>query len=104
MNSKQQNLNKETSNYIQNIEEKNTVNKTGYVLRKKKKRYGFSNSEGINCHMCGEIKPINKVITCCIPNCRESFCTKCLKKHYVNFYIFIYFFLFFRQWVLWLCY
>ena len=89
LNSKNQNLNKKILNDIEKIEEKNTVNKSGYVLRKKKKRNAFSNSEGINCHMCGEIKPISKVITCCISNCRESFCTKCLRKHYVIFYIFL---------------
>ena len=91
MNSKQQNLNKNILNDIENIEEKNTVNKTGYVLRRKKKRNGFSNSEGINCHMCGEIKLINKVITCCNKNCRESYCTKCLKKNYVEFKLFLLF-------------
>lgn len=35
--------------------------------------------------MCGEIKLISKMITCYVQNCRESYCTKCLKKHYVLF-------------------
>jgi hypothetical protein len=41
LNSKQQNLNKNILNDIENIEEKNTVNKTGYVLRRKKKEMDF---------------------------------------------------------------
>ena len=37
--------------------------------------------------MCKEIKPINKMITCCNPKCRESFCLRCLKRTYVNIFL-----------------
>ena len=55
-----------------------------YLLRKKKQN--FLNIDYINCHMCKEVKQINKMMTCCNPNCRESFCFKCLKRCYVRFY------------------
>ena len=43
--------------------ENNEKEQKRYLLRKKKK---IINIDYINCHMCKEIKPINKMITCCI--------------------------------------
>ena len=55
-----------------------------YLLRKKKPN--FLNIDYINCHMCKEVKQINKMMTCCNPNCRESYCIRCLKRCYVSLY------------------
>ena len=37
----------------------------------------------INCHVCKKIYSTHKTFTCCNSQCCESFCTNCLKKHYV---------------------